>query len=396
MRCGSAWIAVTGAVLSGILISHAAAVDEISPAGRSFETLPPLAARGDWPWWRGAQMNGIAEEPSAPTSWSPTENVVWRADVPGRGQSSPIVSGSRVFLASADEQAEVQWLLAYDRASGKRLWQTELHRGGFMRDIHRKSTHAAATAACDGQRVFIPLIHAKSLWVSATDLAGKILWQTDAGAYDAEYGFGSSPVLYGSLVIVCGDNDRPGSFLAALHRKTGQIVWRVRRPNIDTYATPIVGHVAGRDQLLLGGSGFLWSYEPSSGQLVWQCAGPTKETTANTAAFSRDQVFASGGYPKPYTLMAVRGDGRGDVTASHLQWTLPQHMSYVPSPLYHDGFVYVVSDGGIASCLDAATGKSRWTKRLSGDFSASPVLCGGRLYAANEDGVTFVLRRSKV
>jgi outer membrane protein assembly factor BamB len=366
-------------------------VEEVSGDAAQLEQLPPLhVASADWPWWRGPTMNGIAAPQEVPLTWGPSQNVVWEADVPGRGHSSPVTWNHRVFLTTADDENQVQSILAYDRRTGQKIWQTTAHRGGFMPKSHPHNSHASATPACDGERLFSAFIHDRGLWVTATDLDGAILWQTKAGAYDAVYGYGSSPVIWQSLVIVCGDNDQTGAFLAALHRKSGQLVWRIARPNIDTYATPIVAHVAGRDQILVGGGGFLTSYDPSTGKELWKCSGPTTETTANTATWSDDCVYVSGGYPKPYTLMAVKADGHGDVTSTHLLWKSTRHMPYVPSPLYDDGLLYIVDDWGIASCLDSNSGAPLWTQRLGGDFSSSPVKCGDRIYAADEAGEVFV------
>jgi outer membrane protein assembly factor BamB len=413
--------------------SRAPAVDEIRGDARNLEQLPPITvAADDWPWWRGRDLNGIARPQDVPLTFSDTENVLWSIDIPGRGHASPTLWGERLFLATADDEKQEQFLLAYDRRTGKKLWQTLAHSGGFMKKSHRQNSHASATPACDGQRVLMPFIHDGGLWVTATDLDGNILWQTNAGLYDAIYGFGMSPAIWGSLVIVCGDNDQTGAFVAALHRKTGQIVWRVERPKIDTYGQPIVPRVAGRDQLLLGGGGYLMSYDPNTGDVLWKCAGPTTETTANTAAFSEDHVFVSGGYPKPYIMMSVRvdnlplplGEGRGegagvsretagsspsapgsaggstwqtapDVTKTHLAWQVKQKMPYVPSPLYHDGLLYIADDWGFATCVDANTGRFVWSKRLGGDFTSSPVMCGNNIYAANEAGTVYVFKTGR-
>jgi outer membrane protein assembly factor BamB len=370
----------------------AVAVDEIRTRLTAADELPDVKpAATDWPWWRGPDRNNVARPQSVPLRWDAPESIQWKVPVPGRGFASPVTWRQRLYLLTADEDAKVYSLLAYDRQSGERLWTTELHRGGFMKDIHSQCSHASATPACDSERVFSVLIHDRALWVSANGHDGKTLWQTNVAPYDAIYGFGSSPVIYGSLVIVAGDNDQTGSFLAALHRGTGRIVWRIKRPLIDTYATPIVLRVAGRDQLLLGGCGFLGSYDPNTGDLLWRCDGPTAETTANTAVADGERVYVAGGYPKPYALMAVRADGSGDVTATHKVWSLDKAMPYVPSPLYHDGLLYIADDYGIATCLDAPTGKKIWQKRLGGDFTSSPLICGDRLFVINESGTVFAL-----
>jgi outer membrane protein assembly factor BamB len=372
------------------------AVEEVRGDARRLEQLPPIrVSANDWPWWRGPNLDGIAQPQDVPLEFSSTKNVIWSIDVPGRGHASPTLWGGRIFLATADDEKQEQYLLAYDRATGEERWKTLCHRGGFMKKSHRQNSHASATPACDGERVFMPFIHDGGLWVTATDQDGTILWQTRVEDYDAIYGFGSSPAIYGSLVIVAGDNDQTGAFMAALHRKSGKIVWRVERPKIDTYGTPIAPKVAGRDQLLIGGCGYLMSYEPSTGEIIWKCEGPTTETTANTVVFNHTHVFVSGGYPKPYILMSVRADGSGDVTKTHREWMVSRQMPYVPSPLLHDGLLYIADDWGIGSCLDAQTGKFVWTKRLGGDFTSSPVLCGDRIYVANEAGIVYVYKTGR-
>lgn len=366
-------------------------VQEISKPLRDFPALPLAVARtGDWPWWRGPKLNN-----HAPAGLKFPEltaaNIRFQVDIPGKGHASPLLVGERVVLATANEANHIQSLLARNRATGEPLWQTELHRGEFQKDSHRNNSHASATPAFDGERYFTVFINAGGLWVSAVDTQGEIVWQTRAGEFDSIYGFGMSPCLWGPLVFVCGDNDRPGAFLAALHRQTGAIVWRVRRPYIDTYGTPIVAHVAGRDQLLLGGGGYMMSYDPATGKALWKCKGPTEETTSNTVAFFKDTVYVTGGYPKPYIAMGIRADGSGDVDDTHVLWTNKRAMSYVPSPLYHDGLLYVLNDDGIITCLDAADGEPIWSQRLGGDYSASPLLLGDRIVLCSEQGLILTI-----
>jgi outer membrane protein assembly factor BamB len=366
-------------------------VQEISKPLSEFPTLPPaLLKAGDWPWWRGPLLNNHASTTLRFPELT-AANIRFQVDMPGRGHASPLLVGEHVVLATADDERQIQSLLARLRTTGELVWQTDLHRGKFQKDSHRNNSHASATPAFDGERFFTVFINAGGLWVSAVDPQGKIVWQTRAGDFDSIYGFGMSPCLWGPLVFVCGDNDRPGSFLAALHRQTGEIVWRVRRPNIDTYGTPIVAHVAGRDQLLLGGGGYMISYDPATGKILWKCKGPTEETTSNTVAFFKDTVYVTGGYPKPYIAMGIRADGSGDVDDTHVVWTNKRAMSYVPSPLYHDGLLYVLNDDGIITCLNAADGLPIWSQRLGGDYSASPLLLGDRIVLCSEQGLLLTI-----
>lgn len=364
---------------------------EISRPLSEFPELPALTpAVDDWPWWRGPQRNN-----HAPTHQTlpplAADKVHWREPVIGRGHASPVICGNTVYLATAEAESRVQSLVAYQLATGKLLWQTRLHNDGFQKDSHRNNSFASATPACDGQRVFTAFIHDLGLWVSAVDPQGKILWQTRAGDFDSIYGFGMAPALWGPLVIVNGDNDRTGAFLAALHRQTGELVWKIKRPSIDTYGTPIVANLAGRDQLVLGGGGFVTSYAPATGKLLWKCAGPTTETTANSATFSADTVFITGGYPKPYIAMGIRATGLGNVDDTHVLWTNQRAMSYVPSPLFADGLLYVLNDDGVITCLDSVTGKPLFSKRLGGDYSASPLLVDGKIVLCSEQGLVTVI-----
>jgi outer membrane protein assembly factor BamB len=348
-------------------------------------------AANDWPWWRGPTYDGKSPDRVVPTTWSQTENVAWQVAVPGRGHASPIVCGDRVFLATADEQTQKQSVMAFDRQSGKPLWTTTAHTGGFM-NKHGKNSHASATPACDGERVYSAFINDGALRVTAMDIDGKTLWQSSAGEFRSEHGYGSSPVLYKSLVIVLGDS-LSRCFIAALDSKTGRPVWQVDRKTTGkhgSYATPIVARVSGKPQLLVSGMESTSSLDPESGKLIWSCNGPA-EVTACTPAFSDTVVFSSGGFPEK-ELLAIRGNGTGDVTRSHVIWRSGKGVTYVPSPLFHNGRLYVVSDNGVTTCFEAANGKQVWQGRIDGDFSSSPVLAGEFLFVTNERGKTYVLK----
>ena len=353
--------------------------------------LEPLAEASpgpeDWPWWRGPGRDGKSRETDPPLEWREEAGVAWRTPVPGRGHGSPSVWGDRIYLATADEEKEEQLVLAYDRASGSELWRRVVHQGGFVHR-HTKNSHASGTPACDGERVYIAFLNAGAIRATALDRDGRIVWQRKAGDFETEHGYGASPVLYGQTVIVCGDSNG-SSFLTALHRGTGDVVWTTERRAVSSFASPIVGRVAGRDQLLLSGADVVASYAPSSGELLWHCEGPT-ETMASTMAFGGDLVVATGGYPEK-EILCIRADGEGDVSDSRVVWREKRGVSYVPSPLIHEGRLYIVNDQGIATCFGLASGKELWKGRLEGGFSASPVLAGGRIYVTSEAGETFVI-----
>jgi outer membrane protein assembly factor BamB len=347
------------------------------------ESLPAVEiAAEDWPWWRGPTRNNHAQGPLPPTTWSETENVLWKAEVPGRGHASPCIWGNAIYIATADEGQETQSLLAYARESGDLCWTREIHRGGFMH-AHSKNSQASPTPACDGERIFTAFLSGGGLWVTAVDLAGEILWQTHAGPYSSQHGYGSSPVIYKSLVIVSGDNLGQG-YVTAIHRKTGEIAWRTPRENGPSYGTPVLARTGGREQLLISGQSKVVSYDPATGEENWTSPGPA-EVTANTVAWNDELVFAGGGYPET-AVMAIDGAGSGKVV-----WQ-KDFKAYVPSPLAVGDRLFVVQDNGVARCLNAKTGEEVWTKRLGGDFTASPLLADDVIFVPDEDGLMHVFK----
>jgi outer membrane protein assembly factor BamB len=390
-------LSVLGAGLFVLGRRHGAG-EIVAPAG-SADDAPkgegPLA--GGWPCWRGPHADGRSADATPPLHWSDSRGIVWKAAVPGRGHASPVVWKDHVVLATADEEAGVQSLACYDRANGSLQWQTALHRGGLMAR-HAKNSHASATPACDGRHAYVPFVHDDGLWLSAVREDGAIAWQTRVGPFVSEWGYGSSPALFGGLVIVAGENKGSklghwtglSSYLAAVRGDTGEVVWRVRRPRGFSYGTPVVAAVAGRPQVLLAGNEAVTAHDPATGRELWQCRWPAART-AGTMAFGPDVVFASTTLPRP-ELLAIRADGSGDVSDSHVVWRLGRGAADVPSPLFHEGRLYVVTDSGQALCLDTATGEVTWQQRLAGPFSASPVLAAGRIYVTNEAGTTWVFR----
>ena len=346
------------------------------------EADPISVGPNDWPWWRGPNRNGVAAAaPAPPTSWGESENILWKAEVPGRGHGSPIVVGDQVFLATAEAERDAQSVLCFDRRSGKRLWQTDVHTGGLTKQGNVKSTLASSTAACDGKRIFINFLNAEAIHTTALDRDGKKLWQSKVVDYVLHQGFASSPAVHDNLVFVSADN-KGTSALVALDRATGDRVWKRDRPKLPNYASPILLDVAGRKQLFFIGCDLVTSLDPKTGSLLWEIPGSTTECVTSTVTHG-DLMFTSGGYPKGH-IAAVRADGSGKVV-----WEIKTKV-YVPSMLVHRGHLYGVQDKGIAFCRKADTGVEVWTGRLDGEFTSSPVLVGDLIYAANESGRTHI------
>lgn len=351
----------------------------------------PVDSSEAWPWWRGPERNGWAApsaKPPAKFGKSSDGGLVWKTPVVGRGHSSPIVVGDRVFLATADEKAQKQLIVCLDTSSGNLQWQTEVNSGGFPAQNHPKNTEASSTLACDGEQLLGTFFHHKQVELVAISMDGSVLWRKkvcDFNPKKYEYGYAPSPTIYKSLVIVAAEYDGP-SYLVAYDRKSGHEIWRTNRKPTISFSTPIVAAVAGRDQLLISGAGSVSSYNPASGKLLWQTPGTTA-ATCGTMVWQDDIVVASGGYPRKETI-ALRADGSKEVLWRNDAKCYEQSMVVV------DGFVYGLTDRGVLYCWRLESGQEMWRQRLGGSVSASPVYAGGNIYWANESGTMFVFKPS--
>ncbi|MBM3832248.1 MAG: serine/threonine protein kinase [Verrucomicrobia bacterium] len=348
----------------------------------SITTLATVNLDHDWPAWRGPTGNGLAAaNQSPPVRWSETENVLWKTAIPGRGHSSPTIVGERVYVATADLEKQTQSMLALDRRSGKEVWQAIVHQGQLSSGGHRNSSEASSTAASDGERLYINFLNAGAIHTTALDMNGKKIWQQKICDFVRHQGFGSSPFVYGSLVLVTGDH-RGGGTIAALDRATGRVVWTQSRPKIPNYTSPAVIRADGREQMVLAGCNLISSFDPQTGKKLWEIDGSTEECVISMVT-DGERVFASGGYPRNHTV-AVLADGSGKIA-----WQNGSRI-YVPSPIVKDGYLYGIMDAGFAVCWKADTGQEMWKIRLGGDFFASPAMAGNRIYASNVSGKTFV------
>ncbi|MFH5802448.1 PQQ-binding-like beta-propeller repeat protein [Alienimonas sp. DA493] len=381
-------------------VSDAAA----GPAVAAFDPAAPAVPTPEigWPQFRGPNRTGVGVGTNPPTEWGEEKNVRWAVDVPGRGNSSPVVDGGRVFLTAADEETQTQLLLAYDLASGEQLWRREVASGSLpLRQMHNEGTHASTTPAVADGVVYVSHLHDGALWASAWTVDGEKLWGEErVGNFEMKHGYGASPVLYGSAVIVAGDNLGPG-YLVALDRETGQVRWRTPREPQDTYGTPLIASLNGQDTLVMAGNDALDAYDPADGSPLWSVAGVT-ETVAGSPTCGlalvdgapRPVVLASGGYPGSETLAVF--PPRAGETEPTVAWR-NRDKAYVPSPLIFDGYVYMTGDDGRTWCYDAGTGETLWKTRISKPlFRASPVAVGTgedvRVLQTSVAGVTTVYR----
>jgi outer membrane protein assembly factor BamB len=348
--------------------------------------FPKLNVETDWPWWRGPSRNGVASHAPVPTKFSDGENMVWKAKVPGRGHSSPIVVGDRIYLSTAFQEGERHCVLAFDRQTGQEVWQVEVNQGAFPAKNHRKNTEATPTIACDGERLFVTFYHHDQVELITLGFDGQVLWRKKVADFHPklyEYGYAPSPVIYRGSVIVASEYEG-GSFISALDRVSGKKLWQSKRLPSTSFSTPVIGHVAGKDQMLMSGQQFVTSYNPATGKANWLVQGTT-HATCGTMVWEGDIVFASGGFPKSETI-AVRADGSRKVL-----WTNNQKC-YEQSMIVHEGHLYALTDNGVMFCWHGESGEEKWKHRLSGPVSASPVLAGGNIYWSNEAGTMYVFK----
>jgi len=341
-----------------------------------------------WPVWRGPSGQGLVTG-TYPDAWSATENVAWKKPVPGRGNSSPIVWGDKIFLTTAYDGGRRLSLVAFRRSDGTQLWETFAPEGRTGR-AHYKNGHASATPSTDGALVYASF---GSRGLAAFDLNGKLVWHKDLGDVDNYHGAAGSPLLYRNRVILYQDFDS-GSFIAAFDSRTGKELWRTPRRAFVGWGTPVAVRVAGRDEIIVSSQSAVTAYDPDTGKELWVCDGNSFEVIP-TPVVGHGLVFASSGRVGP--TLAIRPGGRGNVTRTHLAWASPKGSPFVPSPIVYGDQLYMVNDmASIVTSFEAATGKVLWQGRLGvaqrEGFSASPVAVDGKIFFTNDQGETFVLR----
>ena len=380
------------------------------------------SARANWPQWRGPAGQGISFEKNLPTTWSATKNIKWKTPIEGRGHSSPIVWGKKIFLTTALDGEKVPGrtpgvthkmsdgsdfvhpdavgadlkhtfkVICFDRETGKVLWERVAYEGPVHDSRHKKASFASSTPATDGKYVFA-FFGSEGLY--AYDMNGNLMWKQDLGKLGtASVGYGVSPILYGNLLIMQCDESGFNSFIAAFDKKTGKEAWRANRKVDVTWSTPVLVKAGKRTELVASAAEAIISYDPMTGKELWRHKG-LESNAVNTPVVSNDMVVITSGYPKKITL-ALRGGGSGDVTGSpKLIWSYDKGTAYVPSPILYGDYLYLMAGNGTLTCLDAKTGKvayegGRVPKPIG--FTASPVAYEDKVLITSEEGETFLVK----
>jgi outer membrane protein assembly factor BamB len=375
------------------------------------------AAAENWPQFRGPQSMGVAEDPNLPEQWSATRNVAWKTPIPGRGWSSPVVWGDRIFLSSAVPSAPIEepkkglyfggnretppsdphrWMVySIDWKTGRILWEREVHRGVPASARHLKNTFASETPATDGERVYA---YFGNLGLYCFDMNGKLLWSRPFGPYHTRYGWGTaaSPVLHKGRVYIVNDNVDQ-SFLMAIDAKTGQTIWREDREEGSNWATPFVWENEKRTEIVTSGTKKVRSYD-LDGKLLWELRGMSAIVIPTPFA-KGGLLYLTSGYvgDQKRPAFAIRAGAKGDISGSseYIAWSLPQAGPYNPSPLVYGDYYYTLLDRGFLTCHDARTGKEVYGKQridpAAGAFTASPWAYNGKIFLLSEDGDTYVV-----
>src|SRR5689334_20523491 len=340
----------------------------------------------DWPQFRGPTGQGISEERGLPLTWSETKNVRWKVAIPGRGWSSPVVQGDRIWLTTATEEGKSLRAIAVDRNTGAILQNVEVFRLKSAKLANGKNSFASPTPVVEGDRDFVRF---GAFATACITQSGEIVWKTRLEYDNGQHGTGGSPVIYDDLLIVsCDGNDV--QFVVALDKATGKVRWKKTREGYQAYTTPLVVSLPEGDQVISPGAFRAIAYEPRTGKEIWQVRYGEGFSNVPRPVFGHGLVFICTGFQQA-SLLAVKPDGRGDVTKSKIVWRLDRGVPLTPSPLLVGDELYMVSDNGIATCVDAKTGQELWRARLGGNYSASPIYADGKIYFLSEEGESVVI-----
>lgn len=370
--------------------------------------LSTLPLHAQWPQFRGPDGNGHSASPDLPLTWAEGKNVRWKTAVHGRAWSSPVILGSQIWMTTATEDGRELFAVALDRDSGKIVFDLKLFQIATPQYAHPFNTYASPTPVIEPGRVYVTF---GSPGTAAIDTkTGKVLWERRDFECNHFRGAGSSPVLFGDLLLMHFDGS-DHQFVVALDKHTGKTVWRTPRsvdfqdlnpdgkPKADgdfrkAFATPQIVTVDGRQVMVSLGSKGVYGYDPRTGAELWRVVERGSHSGSTRPVAGHGMVFVPMGFDAAQ-LLAIRPDGKGDVAASHVAWRFGKGAPSKPSIVLVGDVIFMVNDGGIVGAVEAKTGEMVWRGRIDGTYSASPIVAGGRIYAFNEDGKTTVLEAGR-
>jgi outer membrane protein assembly factor BamB len=378
----------------------------VAPIGIALSSL--IAAFGgepnasdSWPQFRGSDGQGHVFA-NIPMEWSDKLNKAWEVGIPGKGWSSPAIADGKVWMTTAVSAPEKNGgctlrAIAVDRQTGKLLHDVEVFAVAKAVTLHARNSLATPSPVIANGRLFVHFGSDGTACLDTSD--GRIVWKNETLKVDYETGPASSPVLYKDLLIIpCDGADV--QYAVALNASTGDVVWKTDRTaavnkeksSRRAFATPLLISASGHDQIVMPGSHCVYSYDPATGAELWRVAY-NGFSNVPRPVFAHGLVFVTTGFAPP-DLIAIRPDGAGDVTKTHIAWRFRKNVPNVPSPVVVGDYLFMISDQGTATCLDAKTGSAQWTERLGGTFSASLLAKGNTIYAFGDDGKTVLFEAS--
>ena len=362
-------------------------------------------AMADWTEFRGPLGTGhIPGGQMLPSEWSESKNIDWKVALPGRAWSSPVISGDTIWQTTADEKGHKLTALAVDAGSGEILFEKQLFHIEKPQYAHKFNTYASPTPIIEGDRVYLTWGSPGTACLDAN--TKKVLWKRDDFECDHFRGSGSSPIIHGNLLILTFDG-ADLQYMAALDKRTGKTVWRTER-SVDFqdlgadgkpfrdgdmrkgYSTPLVIRHGGKTQLISIGAMACYAYEPETGKELWRITERAQHSASTRPVYGHGLLFYPTGFAKGQ-LLAVDPGAKGEAADTHIKWRLKRSVSNKPSILLIGDHVYMIADGGVASCVEARTGKVAWSERVGGNYSASPITDGKRIFFLSEEGKTTVV-----
>ncbi len=349
----------------------------------------------DWIEFRGPGGQGRSAQQNLPVEWSSdSDNIAWRAPIKGLGWSSPVISKNRIWLTTAENEGKSLSVLCLDLKTGREVFSKELFRLDKEAKIHKKNSHASPSPILDGDRVYV---HFGSQGTACLSTAGEVLWKKRQH-YKQVHGSGASPVVFENLLILCCDGG-DHQYVIGLDKLSGDEVWKTVRPESEyfkkfAFCTPTLIEFNGETQLVSPAANVVCGLNPRDGKLLWSLPYEEGYSVVPRPVYQDSMVYVCTGYDSP-RLLAIELKASGAKTQASLKWEFGRGAPLNPSPLLVDGLLYVVNDGGIASCRDAKSGEEFWTARLGGKFSASPLYANERIYFLDEQGTTTVVAAGK-
>ena len=340
----------------------------------------------DWPQFRGPSGQGVSDERNLPLTWSETKNVRWKTAIPGRGWSSPVIQNDRIWLTTATEDGRSLRAISVDVNTGAIQQNIEIFRLKSPKLMNGKNSFASPTPVIDGDRIYL---HFGAYGTACITQSGEIVWKTKLEYDNGQHGPGGSPIIYEDLLIVsCDGLDL--QFVVALDKATGKVRWKKTREGYQAYTTPLVVKLPEGDQVISPGAYQSIAYDPRTGKEIWRVKYAEGFSNVPRPVYGHGLVFICTGFQEP-SLLAVQPDGKGDVTKSKIVWRIDRAIPRTPSPLLVGNELYIVTDNGIATCIDAKTGEELWRARVGGNHSASPIYADGKIYFLSEEGESVVI-----